>query len=99
MRAKPLSAEIKVKKNFRAAENDKNRPTGHRPAGRFALYSIALWPQFPKAGGGLFWRFKGCQVVSNDCVLHSGCLLSAAVPVSVTASLLLEDKRTAALIS
>ena len=30
----------KIKENFRAAGNDKNRPAGHRPAGRFALYSL-----------------------------------------------------------
>jgi hydroxyethylthiazole kinase-like sugar kinase family protein len=34
--------------------------------------------------------------VSNDWVLHSGCLLSAAVFASVTASLSIEMKRTAA---
>jgi hypothetical protein len=37
--------------------------------------------------------------VSNGYVLHGGCLLSAAAPVSVTASLSIEDKKTAALIS
>ena len=34
LRAKPLSAEKKSKKNFRAAGNDKNCPAGHRPAGQ-----------------------------------------------------------------
>ena len=36
--------------------------------------------------------------MSNSNVLHGGCLLSAAAPASVTASLLLGDKRTAAFI-
>ena len=40
LRAKPLSAEKKVKKIFQATGNDKNRPTGHRPTGRVALYSF-----------------------------------------------------------
>ena len=40
LRAKPLSAEKKVKKNFRAAGNDKNRPAGHRPTGRVAQYNL-----------------------------------------------------------
>ena len=34
LRAKPLSAEKKVKKNFRATGNDKNCPAGYRPAGQ-----------------------------------------------------------------
>lgn len=33
LRAKPLSTEKKVKKNFWAAGNNKNRPAGHRSTG------------------------------------------------------------------